>query len=79
MRFYPSVVRLFQIGGLNLSLEVLEPGYMLEIMTQLHIDFLVKVIENLGGCVAWSTSPYLAKFFRKLNNLKDLLILKKKG
>ena len=48
MCFYPSVVRLFQIDELNLYLGVLEPGYMLEIMTQLHIDFLGKVIENLG-------------------------------
>ena len=46
---YPLVVSLFQIGELNLSLVVMEPGYMLEIMNQLQIDFLVKVIENLGG------------------------------
>ena len=46
---YPSVVRFFKIGELNLSLGVLEPGYMLEIMNKLHIDFLGKVIENLGG------------------------------
>ena len=37
------------------SLGVLEPRYMLEIMKQLHIDFLGKVIENLGGSVAWLT------------------------
>ena len=49
MRSYHLVVRIFQIGELNLSLGVLEPSYMLEIMTQLHIDFLGKVIENLGG------------------------------
>ena len=48
-RSYPFLVRLFQIGELNLSLGVLEPCYMLEIMNQLHIDFLVKVIKNLGG------------------------------
>ena len=36
---YPFIVRLFQICELNLSLGVLEPGYMLEIMNQLHIDF----------------------------------------
>ena len=46
---YPFVDRLFQIGELNLSLGVLEPGYMLEIMNQLHIYFYGKVIENLGG------------------------------
>ena len=40
--YYPFVVRLFQIG-------VLEPGYMLEIMNQLHIDFWGKVSENLVG------------------------------
>ena len=45
---YPCLVRLVQIGELNLSLGVLEPCYMLEIMNQLHIDFLGKVIENLG-------------------------------
>ena len=49
MRSYPSVVRLFQISELNLSLGVLEPRYMLKIMNQLHIDFWGKVIENLGG------------------------------
>ena len=52
MRSYLLVVRLFQIGELNLSLGVLEPGYMLEIMNQLHIDFLGKVIENLAGRAA---------------------------
>ena len=46
---YPFVVRLFQIGELNLCLRVLELGYMLEIMNQLHLDLWGKVIENLGG------------------------------
>ena len=48
MRSYPFLLRLFQIGELNLSLGVLEPCYMLGIMNQLYIDFLGKVIENLG-------------------------------
>ena len=49
MGSYPFSVRLVQISELNLSLGVLEPCYMLENMNQLHIDFLGKVIENLGG------------------------------
>ena len=52
---------------------------MLEIMSQLHIDFLGKVIENLGCRFAWSTIPCLALFLRKFNNLKDLTILGKKA
>ena len=43
------MVIIFQKGELTLSLGVLEPRYMLEIMKQLHIDFWGKVIENLGG------------------------------
>ena len=46
---YPFVVRISQIGKLNSSLGVLEPSYMLEIMNPMHIDFLGKAIENLGG------------------------------
>ena len=46
---YPFVVRISQIGKLNSSLGVPEPSYMLEIMHQMHIDFLRKVIENLEG------------------------------
>ena len=49
VRSYPFVVRLSKIGKLNSSLEVSEPSYMLEIMHQMHIDFLGKTIENLGG------------------------------
>ena len=49
MRSYPSVVRFFQIGELNSSLGVSEPSYMLEITYQMHIGFLGKAIENLGG------------------------------
>ena len=49
MRSYPSVARLSKIGKLNSSLGVLELSYMLEIMYQMHIDFLGKAIENLGG------------------------------
>ena len=48
-------------------------------MSQLHIDFLGNVIENLGGLFAWSTIPCLAKFLRKFNNLKDLTILDEKA
>ena len=46
---YPFIVRLTQIGKLNSSLGVLKPSYMLEIVYPLHIDFLGKAIENLGG------------------------------
>ena len=55
---YPFLVRLFEIGALNLSLGVLELCYMLVIMSQLHIDFLGKVIENLG--VDLLGQPFLA-------------------
>ena len=48
MLSYPLLVRLVQIGELKLSLGVLELSYMLEIMNRLNIDFLGKVIENLG-------------------------------
>ena len=71
MRYYPFLVRLVQIGELKLGLGMLKPFYMLEIMNRLHIDFLGKVIENLGGRFAWSTIPCLAKLLRKFNNLKD--------
>ena len=46
---YPSVVRFSQIGKLNSSLGVPESSYILEIIHQMHIDFLGKAIENLGG------------------------------
>ena len=49
MRSYNFVVTLFQIGELNLSFRVLESGYMLEFMNQLHKDFWGKVIENFWG------------------------------
>ena len=49
VRSYPFVVRLSRIGKLNSSLGVPEPSYMLEIMHPMHIDFLGKDIENLGG------------------------------
>ena len=49
MRSYPFVVRLSRIGKKNSSLGVLEPSYMLEIMHPMHIDFMGKAIENLGG------------------------------
>ena len=47
--YYPSVVRLSEIGKLNSSLGVLELSYMIEITHQMHIDILGKAIENLGG------------------------------
>ena len=46
---YPFVVRLSKIGKLNSSLGVPESSYMLEIMHPMHINFLGKAIENLGG------------------------------
>ena len=46
---YHFIIRLTQIGKLNSSLGVLEPSYMLEIVHPMHIDFLGKAIENLGG------------------------------
>ena len=48
-------------------------------MNRLHIDFMGKVIENMGGRFSWSTIPCLAKFLRKFNNLKDLTILVEKA
>ena len=44
-------------------------------MNRLHIDFLGKVIQNLGGRFDWSTIPCLAKCIRKFKNLEDLSIL----
>ena len=49
MRSHPSVVRFFQIGELDSILGVPETSYMLETMYHLHIGFLGKAIENLGG------------------------------
>ena len=49
VRSHHFLVRLFQIGELSLRLRVLEPCHTLEIMIQLHLDSLGKVIENLGG------------------------------
>ena len=49
MRSHPSVVRHFQIGGLNSSLGVSEPSYKLGIMYQMHIGSLGMAIEDLGG------------------------------
>ena len=49
VRSYPFLVRLSQIGKLNSSLGVLEPSYMLEIIHPMHIDFMGKAIENIGG------------------------------
>ena len=46
---YPFVVRLSHIGKLNSSLGVPELSYMLEIIHPMHIDFMGKAIENLGG------------------------------
>ena len=49
MHSYPSVVRFLQIGELNSSMGVPESSYMLEITYQMHIGFLGKAIENIGG------------------------------
>ena len=46
---YPSIVGLSKIGKLNSSLGVPELSYIVEIVYQMHIDSLGKVIENLGG------------------------------
>ena len=40
------------MGELSLSLGVLKPCYTLEIMIQLNLDSLGKVIEKLGGRLA---------------------------
>ena len=74
----PFVVRLSQIGKLNSSLGVPKLSYMLEIMHLMHIDFLGRAIENLGG-ESLVDEPCLAKFFWKSNNLKDPLKLETKG
>ena len=49
VRSYPFIVRLSRICKLNSSLGVSKLSYMLEIMHPMHIDFLGKAIENLGG------------------------------
>ena len=49
VRSYPFIVRLSQIGKLNSILGVPESSYMLEIIHPMHIDFLGKDIENIGG------------------------------
>ena len=49
MRSYPSIVRHFQIGGLNSSLGVSEPSCTLGIIYQTHIGSLGMAIEGLGG------------------------------
>ena len=49
VRSYPFVVRFSQISKLNSSLGVPELSYMLEIMHPMHVDFMGKAIENLGG------------------------------
>ena len=49
VRSYPSVVRLFQIGGLNSSLGVSKLSCTLGIMYQMHIGPLGMAIEDLGG------------------------------
>ena len=46
MRSYLYVVRRFHIGGLNSSLGVSEPSYMIGIMYQMHIGFLGMAIET---------------------------------
>ena len=49
VRSYPSVIRRFQIGGLNSSLGVSKPFCTLGIMYQLHIGSLGMAIEDLEG------------------------------
>ena len=60
------------MGELILSLGVLEPCYTLEIMIQLHLDSLGKVIEKLGGRLAGSTILSLAMLLRKFKPLRTL-------
>ena len=52
---------------------------MLEIMHQMHMDFLGKAIEKPRRLNHLSTEPCSVEFFRKSNNLKDLLNLETKG
>ena len=49
VRSYPSVVRRFQIGGLNTSLGVSKPRCTLGIIYQTHIGSLGMAIEGLEG------------------------------
>ena len=49
VRSYPSIVRRFQISGLNSSLGASEQSCTLGIMYQMHIGSLGMAIEDLGG------------------------------
>ena len=49
VRSYPSVVRRFQIGGLNSSLGVSETSCTHVSNAQMHIGSLGMAIEDLGG------------------------------
>ena len=48
VRFYPFLVRFFQIGDLSLSLWVSEPRHILEVIHYKHIGALGKAIEYHG-------------------------------
>ena len=48
VRSYPYLVRFFLIGGLNLSLGVLELRHILEVIYHKHIGVLRKAIEHHG-------------------------------
>ena len=69
VRSYPSVVRRFQIGGLNSSLGVSEPSYTLGIMYQMHIGSLGMAIENLGGLVTCQLNHVQQNSFKSRTSL----------
>ena len=72
MRSYPSVFRLSQIGKLNSSLGVPKPSYMLGIMHKMHIDFLGKAIENLGGLIIGQSNRVQLNSFESQTTLRIL-------
>ena len=49
VRSYHFLVSFFQIGELSLNLVVLGPSIHWRSFYNLHLDSLVKVIEDLGG------------------------------
>ena len=69
---YPSVVRLSQLGQLNLSLGVSEPRYMLD-------RVLGKGYRIPRRLSRLSTAPCSNKFPRKSNTLTDPLKFEQKG
>ena len=66
MHSFPSVVRFFQIGELNLSLGVSELSYMLEITYRMHIGFFGKGHLKLWRLSHLSTESCSAGFFSKV-------------